>query len=202
MSDLETRLSTDRVLDVFTMKPKVFSFVYHHCLMTNAFQPQPVRLQMTPPSLTYTREIRSSTDVVISVTPRATGVEVVHRHGHVFVLSDLFLVCERMTPAERSAAGPDGADMFLCYPPLAGKVLRVAETPGKGSNSCQPQHPITLICYKPDDELQVTIMRKEVLNLRVNSKAARDALIADFRDCIAFASGRELLTSLKVVGLF
>lgn len=72
-------------------------------------------------------------DVVASVTPRATGVEVVHRQGHVFLLSDLFLVCERMTPEERAKSGSEGADMWLCYPPLAGKVLRVSEVSGQGS---------------------------------------------------------------------
>lgn len=87
---------------------------------------------MNPSTLTYTRELRVSTDVLIRLTPRATGEEVVHRHGHIFILSDLFLVCERMTPSERARAGVNGPDMWLCYPPLAGKVLRVSEAPGNG----------------------------------------------------------------------
>lgn len=87
---------------------------------------------MSPPQLTYTRELRFSIDVVARLTPRATGVEVVHRQGHIFLLSDLFLVCERMTAEERAQFGPDGPDMWLCYPPLAGKVLRVSEVPGQG----------------------------------------------------------------------
>lgn len=87
---------------------------------------------MAPPSLTFTRELRFSLDVVIRFTPRATGAEVVHRQGHVFLLSDLFLVCERMTPEDRAQHGYDGADMWLAYPPLAGKVLRVSDVPGQG----------------------------------------------------------------------
>jgi hypothetical protein len=110
ISDLERRLSTDRTLDIFTMTPKA------------------VRLQMAPPTLTFLREMRFSVDVVIRVTPRTTGEEVVHRRGHVFILSDLFLVCERMTPDEKANAGRDGPDMWLLYPPLAGKVLRVSES--------------------------------------------------------------------------
>lgn len=50
--------------------------------------------------------------------------------GHVFVLTDLFLVCERMTPEEKVSM--DGRDMWLSYPPLAGKHLRVQEVPGEG----------------------------------------------------------------------
>jgi hypothetical protein len=89
---------------------------------------------MTPPSLTFTREMRLSSDVLIRFTPRATGVEVVHQQGHIFLLSDLFLVCERMSPQDQSQPGLEGADMWLCYPPLAGKVLRVSEVGGQGSS--------------------------------------------------------------------
>jgi hypothetical protein len=87
---------------------------------------------MAPPGLKYTRELRLSVDVVIRLTPKSTGVEVIHRQGHVFLLSDLFLVCEKMTPEERSQGGQGGPDMWLCYPPLAGKVLRVSEVTGNG----------------------------------------------------------------------
>lgn len=88
---------------------------------------------MLPPHLPFTREMRISIDAVIRFTPRATGVEVVHPHGHIFLLSDLFLVCDRMSPEERAQNGD--ADMWLCYPPLAGKVLRVSEVPGQGTNT-------------------------------------------------------------------
>jgi len=70
--------------------------------------------------------MRISCDAVIRFIPRATGVEVVHRQGHIFVLSDLFLICERMKPEERDPDG-GGPDMWLCYPPLSGKVLRALE---------------------------------------------------------------------------
>lgn len=69
--------------------------------------------------------------MVISFTPRATGVEFVKERGHVFLLTDLMLVCEKMTPKEMEAFGGDGADMWLSYPPLAGKHLRVAPVDGE-----------------------------------------------------------------------
>lgn len=104
---------------------------------------QAVRLQIAPPGLTYSRELRLSVDVTISFTPRATATEVVLRRGHIFLLSDLFLVCERMTPEERAQFKPDGPDMWLCYPPLAGKVLRLGDVPGEGT----PLFPrITVLC--------------------------------------------------------
>src|SRR4051794_35373002 len=84
---------------------------------------------MNPPSLTFTRELRFSGDVVIRFTSQATAKEVVHVQGHIYILSDLFLVCERILPEEQSQAGLEDADMWLCYPPLSGKVLRVFEIP-------------------------------------------------------------------------
>lgn len=85
--------------------------------------------------------MRTSLDVSIRFTPRATGVEVLHRQGHIFLLSDLFLVCERISPEDRTKLGHENADMWLCYPPLAGKVLRVSEIIGQGQSelniSCQ-----------------------------------------------------------------
>ncbi|KAK0208259.1 hypothetical protein DFS33DRAFT_1371746 [Desarmillaria ectypa] len=152
ISDLERRLSTERTLDIFTMKSKG------------------VRLQMSPPTLTFKRELRLSMDVKITLTPRATGVEVVHRQGHVFLSSDLFLVCERMTPEERSAGGADGPDMWLCYPPLAGKVLRVSEVSGQ------------------ETALNVAIMRKEHIFLHTESVQARNFMISEFQECIEFAN--------------
>lgn len=86
---------------------------------------------MAPPNLPYTRTIRGSADVVIYFTPRSTGQEVIHRQGCIFLLTDLFLICERMSDEERAAVGPDGPDMWLCYPPLSGKHLRTVDAGGE-----------------------------------------------------------------------
>ncbi|TFK30530.1 hypothetical protein FA15DRAFT_662501 [Coprinopsis marcescibilis] len=151
ISTLERRLSTARTLDIFTMNPKV------------------VKLQMSPPSLTFTREMRVSADVVIRFMPRAANQEVIHPQGHIFLLSDLFLVCERMSLEDQNQPVNEGADMWLCYPPLAGKVLRVSEVEGQ------------------DNALQVAIMRKETLILETDSIQSRDHLVAAFRECIEFS---------------
>ncbi|KAJ8521419.1 hypothetical protein ONZ45_g1852 [Pleurotus djamor] len=150
ISDLEHRLSTSRTLDIFTMKPKV------------------VRLQMLPPHLPFTREMRLSVDAVIRFTPRNSDTEVVHQRGHIFLLSDLFLVCERMTPDERLENG--AADMWLSYPPLAGKVLRLSDVPGQ------------------DNALNVAIMRKETLTIELESVPARNNLMSQLKACVDFAS--------------
>ncbi len=68
----------------------------------------------------------------MTFTPRSTGVDVTHERGRIFVLTDLLLMCERMTPQEAARFTPDGSDMWLLYPPLAGKHLRVVPVDGSG----------------------------------------------------------------------
>ncbi len=140
--ELERRLSTERVLDIFTMQPKVGIVTYSitkrltkHGTLTYFFSQQ-CRLQMSPPGLPFTRVIRFSVDVAIRFTPRATGQEMYTPLGHIFLLTDLFLVCERMSDAERVACGPDDPDMYLSYPPLAGKHLRVTDVAGPPGGEC------------------------------------------------------------------
>ncbi|KAI9513022.1 hypothetical protein F5148DRAFT_1273287 [Russula earlei] len=151
LTELDSRLAVDKCLDVFTMKPRA------------------VRLQIAPPSLPYARTMRISADVAIRFVPRSTGVEVNHPGGLIFILSDLFLVCEKMAPGERSTNTP-GADMWLLYPPLAGKHLKVAKVEGE------------------DRAVQVTIMRKEKLDLVFSSVAMRERVLSRFKECIEFAS--------------
>ncbi|KAI0788546.1 hypothetical protein C8Q75DRAFT_719820 [Abortiporus biennis] len=148
IADLERRLSTERTLDIFTMTPKV------------------LRLQISPPTLHYTRELRLSADALFRLVPRSTGVEIVQERGHVFILTDLLLICERMTREEQARFGSEGPDMWLLYPPLAGKHLRVAAVEGSAT------------------ALNVTILRKEVLTLQAESPQLRDKLIHEFRECI------------------
>lgn len=94
---------------------------------------------MNPPSLPFTRSLRASYNVEVHFTPRVSpDLSRIHTQGHVFLLTDLFLVCERMTQEESVAAnsGADGQDydMWLLYPPLAGKHLRVSECPDQSTS--------------------------------------------------------------------
>lgn len=94
-----------------------------------------MRLQISPPTLPFPRELLLAADVAITLTPRSTGVEIAHERGHIYILSDLFLVGEKMSSADRSSYGSDGPDMWLLYPPLAGKHLKVFEVDGQRSLS-------------------------------------------------------------------
>jgi hypothetical protein len=75
--------------------------------------------------------MRVAVDTNVRFVPRSTGVEINHPDSRVFILSDLFLLCEKMSPGEKSIDTP-GADMWLLYPPLAGKHLKVAKLENEG----------------------------------------------------------------------
>ncbi|KAI0261935.1 hypothetical protein BC834DRAFT_972341 [Gloeopeniophorella convolvens] len=149
--ELEGRLSTERCLDIFTMKPRR------------------VRLQFLPPTLPYARTVRIGVDATIRFIPRSTGVEVNHPGCRIYILSDLFLVSERMAPGERSADSP-AADMWLLYPPFTGKYLKLAKTKGD------------------DRALDVTIIRREKLTLVFTSVLLRDKVFFELSECVDFAS--------------
>ncbi|SPO37839.1 related to GEF1 protein [Pseudozyma flocculosa] len=156
---LEGRLDTSRTLDIFTMKPK-------KC-----------QLQMRPPNLPFERSLRKSADVVIHLTPSSGGGEIAIRRAHIFLLTDLFLVCERMTPSERAerSSGPGPSpDMWLLYPPLAGKHLRVADLGGQGN------------------VLAITILKKERLIVSTESREAKEDWISHLEECQRFAGSMGL----------
>lgn len=181
--DLERRLATENTLDIFTMQPKVRGTALY-TLLTQPYLQQ-IRLQIASPTLSYARELRLSVKVLVRFTPKATGVEVIHHHGHIYILSDLFLLCEEMTREGRVARGEDGRDMQLCYPPLSGKVLSIIGVPGQGWLDIFPR--FRLLIASIDNALKVSIMHKETLILEADSRPKRDRILSEFQECISFA---------------
>ncbi|TYJ51547.1 hypothetical protein B9479_007875 [Cryptococcus floricola] len=163
-SDLELRIDTEKTIDLFTMQPK-------RC-----------RLNMQPISLPFERSLRSSHDVSVYFTPTTTAQQIEHKRAHIFILSDLFLVAEWMDATDKAAkmqqvaidqperVGRKGPmpEMWLRYPPLAGKHLMVAE--GHQANV-----------------LTVMIMRKETFVIHTESEIAKDHIMKDLIDCFDFA---------------
>lgn len=157
--DLERLTDMSRVLDLFTMKPK-------KC-----------QLRINPPTLPFKRGMRKRADAVIDFTPLSTGAPLTWRRGHIILLTDLFLVCESMTPIEQQEQnmGPDA--MWLLFPPLAGKHLRVSDGPG--------------------NSLDITILKKETLTVQVSSTEEKEQWKRAFQDCNDFATnmGLKIATS-------
>ena len=127
----------------------------------------------------------------------------VHRRAHVFILSDLFLVAEWMEAVDKAAKAQDVArdqpervgqggpmpEMWLSYPPLAGKHLTVAEG---GQGEPQRLNGWWMVIDSAANVLTVTIMRKETFVIHAESDLARDQIMKDLLDCIEFATNGEL----------
>lgn len=128
---------------------------------------------MAPPNLTFVRDVRRTGDVALSFVPSSdpNSREVIVRRAHVILLTDLFFVCERVAPGEREIR--EGADLWLLFPPLAGRHLRVTR---HGSD---------------ERAIEVLVMKKERLILRASTPNERDAWVDAFDDTIAFGSTRE-----------
>jgi hypothetical protein len=143
-------------------------------------------LQIAPATLTFSRHLRRATDTVISFNPTSTKRQVVHKRAHIFVLSDLFLMCERMSVTEKAekakevwANNPnrvgDGGplpEMWLLYPPLAGRHLSV-------------------LSGGVETELIVTVMKRETFLLKFDDRQSREDTLKALQDCIDFASSGE-----------
>ena len=151
---------------------------------------QQCRLQIAPPTLAFQREQRKAVDCVISFTPSSTRQEVIHQRAQIIILSDLFLMCEHMTASEkasmvqevlskypeRAGDGSPFPEMWLCYPPLAGRHLSVV-TGGM------------------ETELVVAVMGKERFLLEFESREVRDEVLDDLQACIGFASQGQSASS-------
>ena len=84
-----------------------------------------MKLNLSQASLTFKREVRFSMAVTIRFTPKISGEEIVHPNGQIFLLTDLFLVCEKLHPQGKESCNNKEVGMRLCYPPLVAKHLRV-----------------------------------------------------------------------------
>ncbi|KZT44471.1 hypothetical protein SISSUDRAFT_21835 [Sistotremastrum suecicum HHB10207 ss-3] len=151
LSELEKRLSTRQTLDIFTMSLK---------------EP-PVNLNLTPANLPFTRQLLFAGDATIRIHPNNAAVERVHQRGLVFLTTDLFLLCETLSAGDREHETGDSEsspDMWLCYPPLSLKVVKVAEI--------------------GERTLQVTIVNKVIVLLETGSTQTKEHLHQMFLECI------------------
>lgn len=88
---------------------------------------------------------------------------------------------------ERVGQGGPMPEMWLSYPPLAGKHLMVAEGP-------QGEFGPAYMCQKTNcsaNVVNIMIMRKETFSIHTENEIARDQLMKDLLECIEFAANGE-----------
>ena len=182
LGDLERRLDTSRTLDIFTMRPKACRAPMPPAasLVTDCprscSRPQKCKLQMNPPGLAYKRSLRQSGDVQVSFVPASdpSRQELFTPTACIFLLTDLFLMCERIPPHEVNRQNPS-SDVWLSYPPLATKHLRVYRIDDAQNNA-----------------FEIEIMKKERLTVYTESQRKRDEWLDSFSEAISFVGpGRE-----------
>lgn len=100
-----------------------------------------------------------------------------------------------MDPGDRArkvaeAGGGQGPDLWLCYPPLAGKHLSVAPGPtgrqlldisqGRARRADGAR-------LRAENHVEIGVMRKETFMLRFEEKGLQGKIMKEFQDCIDFA---------------
>ena len=138
---------------------------------------------MNPPNLAYRRTIRQSGDVQTTFIPSCDPQqrEIFNTTSYIYLLTDLFLLCERVSPAD-GPANPQ-ADMWLLYPPLATKHLKVKRIDDNDHVG---------------NSFEVEIMRKERITVFVDSREKREEWMESFQDAIGFVNPSGLHVNTDV----
>ncbi|CAI2179266.1 18008_t:CDS:10 [Funneliformis geosporum] len=143
---LESQLDTSQVTDFFTKQLKSLKVV------------------LTPPHLPFKREIVHHDDfIVIRHDGDGYNNHRAHVNSHLFLLTDLLLICQQLTPEEK-ALNPS-KELWLLYPPLSGRHLTINDL------------------YDNKEFLQ-----KEHLVLRAENQNKKDIWLKAFTQMIEFAT--------------
>ena len=100
---IQNRIDSTKTIDVFSLEPK-------SC-----------RLHMTPPSLPFQRQLRSTDSVRLQVVPRHGAGRTIEK-ARLILLTDLLLVAEDKAP---HAMELPAQDIQLMFPPLSGRFIDV-----------------------------------------------------------------------------
>ncbi|CAG8478043.1 27364_t:CDS:10 [Dentiscutata erythropus] len=101
--DLQHLIDTSKTFDIRTKKPRK------------------VNLVLQPPSLPFKREIVLNDDFVIEV-PEYDSDERFHVRAHLFLLTDLLLICQKI-----DSKNQNNFKFWLMYQPLSGKNLSIRD---------------------------------------------------------------------------
>lgn len=143
---------------------------------------QSCRLQINPPSLTYTRTLRCRADVFFHHIPSSDPQKrkIQYSDAHLILLTDLFLVCRRI---ERSAKGKTHS---LVFPPLSAKHLRVTNAERDFDDELDSTQLFSQ--DKVQRRLDVTVMKRETLSVTFTSSFERESWKTAFEEAQAFAA--------------
>ncbi|CAG8457990.1 8829_t:CDS:10 [Funneliformis mosseae] len=138
MKDLENQLDTSKTKDLFTKLPKI------------------VKLSFFSTNLPFKREIVLHDDFIIEITESMNSIDLSHINVHMFLLTDLLLICQQITQEEKQEFFLE-KDMRLLYPPLSTKHLAIKD-----------------VSDGEEEMLELTVLQKEMIVIYVDTKEVKD----------------------------
>ncbi|CAI2165174.1 4312_t:CDS:10 [Funneliformis geosporum] len=162
LEDLENQLDTSKTRDLFTKLPKIVNF---SLLSTN---------------LPFKREIVLHDDFIIEITESMNSMDLSHINVHMFLLSDLLLICQLITQEEKQEFFLE-KDMRLLYPPLSTKHLVIKD-----------------VSDGQEEMLELTVLQKEMIVIYVDTKEVKDDWLSEVTKSINLSfNGIDLKAARK-----
>ncbi|CAG8482599.1 24866_t:CDS:2, partial [Gigaspora rosea] len=107
LQELEFSLDTTGIVDFVTKKPK------------------PIKIDLLPPHLPFNRELILNADFAVTESDEFDNSSKVSVRAHLFLLTDLLLVCQRLSPEEKQI-NPN-KEFYLIHPPFSGRYLSIID---------------------------------------------------------------------------
>ncbi|CAG8485550.1 1692_t:CDS:2 [Gigaspora margarita] len=107
LQELEFSLDTTKIVDFVTKKPK------------------PIKIDLLPPRLPFNRELILNADFAVNEDDEFDNSPKVSVRAHLFLLTDLLLVCQRLSPEEKQI-NPN-KEFYLIHPPFSGRYLSIID---------------------------------------------------------------------------
>ncbi|CAG8491820.1 3994_t:CDS:10 [Rhizophagus irregularis] len=156
LEELESQLDTSKTKDLFTKLPKI------------------VKISLLSKNLPFERKIVLHGDFIIETTKSMNSTETTHINAHIFLLTDLLLICQEITQEEK--------DLKLMYPPFNTYHLAIND-----------------VSDDQEDSLELTILQKEMIILYANDKDTKDDWLREINKAIEFSSNVESNPRLSTI---
>ncbi|CAG8517835.1 11379_t:CDS:10 [Acaulospora morrowiae] len=148
LKEFEHQLDTSKVVDIFTNKPKQ------------------INIELLPSRLPFKRELILHDEFVV-IFPGDKQRASNQKQAHVFLLTDLLLICQKKSLDEKKQSQSD-KEFWLTYPPLSGRHISVCDDDKK-------------------DLITLKILKRENLILFTENKITSEKWSSEISNMVRFA---------------
>ncbi|RIA95246.1 hypothetical protein C1645_734218 [Glomus cerebriforme] len=165
LEELESKLDTSKTKDLFTKLPKI--------------------VQVSLLSTNHPRKIVLHNDFIIETTMSMNSAGTHHIYSHIFLLTDLLLICQQITQEEKQELTSE-KDWKLLFPPLNVEHLAIND-----------------ISDVKEESLELTILQKEMIILYADNKTIKENWLSEIKKAIESSSNAivdpQLDTDLRTI---